>query len=120
DPAALDAALARLRDYDWVIFTSRNGVEAFFRRTTAISGARVAAIGPATANELRAHGVDPHLVPAEHVAEALIEALGNVRGQKILLPRADIARRTLPEALRERGAEVDDVAVYHTRAADKV
>jgi uroporphyrinogen-III synthase len=118
DPAPLDAAVANLGTYDWVIFTSRNGVEAFFRRTKGISGTRVAAIGPATAGELRAHGVEPDLIPADHIAEAIVEALGDVRGQKILLPRADIARRTLPETLRERGASVDDVPVYHTRPAE--
>jgi uroporphyrinogen-III synthase len=120
DPAPLDAALASPVNYDWVIFTSRNGVEAFFRRTNAISGARVAAIGPATAAELRAHGVEPDLIPVDHVAEAIIEALGDVSHQRILLPRADIARRTLADALRERGASVDDIAVYHTRAAGQV
>jgi uroporphyrinogen III methyltransferase/synthase len=120
DPAPLDAALAGLGSYDWVIFTSRNGVKAFFRRAKTISGTKVAAIGPATAAELRAHGTEPDLIPAEHVAEGIIDALGDVRGQKILLPRADIARRTLPDTLRERGASVDDVVVYHTRAADPV
>jgi len=118
DPALLDAALARIASYDWIIFTSRNGVEAVARRTLKIGGPRVAAIGPATAAELRGHGVEPDLVPAEHVAEALVDAIGDVRGQRVLLPRADIARRTLADELRRRGATVDDITVYHTRAAD--
>lgn len=118
DPAPLDAALARLPRYQWVIFTSRNGVEAVFRRTDRLAGPRVAAIGPATAAELRQHGVEPDLVPAEYVAEAVLEALGEVGGQRILLPRADIARGALPEGLRARGAVVDEIAVYHTRGAD--
>ncbi len=117
DPVPLDAALAKIQSYDWIIFTSRNGVEAVFRRTAAIDGPRVAAIGPATAAELRGHSVEPDLMPEEHVAEALLEGLGNVRDRKILLPRADIARRALADELRQRGATVDDIIAYHTRAA---
>jgi uroporphyrinogen-III synthase len=118
DPAPLDAALARIAAYDWIIFTSRNGVEAVFRRTTTITGPRIAAIGPATAAELRAHGVKPDLMPNEHLAEAVLEALGTVRGKTILLPQADIARRTLAAGLRERGGTVEEVTVYHTRAEE--
>ncbi|MBI4502179.1 MAG: uroporphyrinogen-III synthase [Gemmatimonadetes bacterium] len=117
DPAALDAALATIRQYDWIIFTSRHGVEAVFRRTGKIDGPRVAAIGPSTAAELERHGLQPDAVPAEFVAEAILEKLGDVRGKKILLPRADIARRAIADTLRERGAAVDDIAVYHTRPA---
>lgn len=116
DPALLDAALLRLARYQWVIFTSRNAVEAVFRRTSALAGPKVAAIGPATASELRKHGVEPDLVPREHVAEALLDALGNVRGLRMLLPRADIARRALVEDLVTRGAQVDEIVVYHTRS----
>ncbi|MBI4420959.1 MAG: uroporphyrinogen-III synthase [Gemmatimonadetes bacterium] len=119
DPAPLDAALTRLGQYQWVIFTSRNGVEAVFRRAARLVGPRVAAIGPATAAELRKHGIEPDLMPTEYVAEAVLEALGNVRGQRILLPRADIARRALVDGLRARGAEVEEIAVYHTRAVDE-
>src|SRR5574341_987959 len=80
DPPELDGALANLAGYHWIVFTSRSGVEAVFRRTPAIAGPKVAAIGPATAGVLRAHGVEPDLVPAEYVAEAILEALGHVRG----------------------------------------
>jgi uroporphyrinogen-III synthase len=116
DPAPLDAALEKIRSYHWIIFTSRNGVEAVFRRTSRIAGPRVAAVGSATAEELRRHGVEPDLVPEEYVAEAILESLGEVKGQRFLLPRADIARPMLPDALRSRGAWVDDLAVYHTRS----
>jgi uroporphyrinogen III methyltransferase/synthase len=117
DPARLDAALANIRDYDWIIFTSRHGVEAVFRRTPSIRGPRVAAIGPATANELQRHGVQPDVVPEVHIAEAIMEEIGEVRGSKILLPQADIARRAIADLLCERGAIVDDIPVYHTGPA---
>ena len=117
DPAPLDAALANIRDYQWIIFTSRHGVEAVFRRISAIQGPRVAAIGPTTTAELQSHGLQPDLVPDVHVAEAILEKLGDVRGSRILLPRADIARRQIADVLRERGATVDDIPVYHTGPA---
>jgi uroporphyrinogen-III synthase len=117
DPKPLDDALANIRSYDWIIFTSRHGVEAVFRRTKAIKGPRVAAIGPATAAELERHGVLPDVVPEEYVAEAVVEKLGDVQGNRILLPRADIARRALADDLRARGAMVEDLPVYRTRAA---
>jgi uroporphyrinogen-III synthase len=117
DSTGLDNALAEIRRYNWVIFTSRNGVEAVFRRIRSIHGPRVAAVGPTTAAELRNHGVEPDLVPNEHVGEALLGALGEVSGRRFLLPRADIARSDLPDGLRARGAIVDDIAAYRTRSA---
>jgi uroporphyrinogen III methyltransferase/synthase len=116
DPGPLDAALTRLRDYDWVIFTSRHAVEAVFRRRRSLSGPRVAAVGRATAGELVRHGVVPDLVPREFVGERLLDALGPVAGLRVLLPRADIGRRTIPEGLAARGAAVDEVVVYRTVA----
>jgi uroporphyrinogen III methyltransferase/synthase len=115
DPPELDDALARMAGYDWVIFTSRNGVEAVFRRARSIAGPRVAAIGPATAHALREHGVEPDLMPAEYVAEAVLDALGDVAGRRCLLPRADIAREALAVGLTARGALVDEIAAYRTR-----
>lgn len=117
DPPELGDALRRLADYDWLIFTSRNGVTAVFRQTTTIEGPRIAAIGPATAGALRARGIEPDLVPEEYVAEAIVEALGDVGGKRVLLPRADIARRALTEILRSRGALVDEIAAYRTVSA---
>jgi uroporphyrinogen III methyltransferase/synthase len=121
DTSALDAALAQLASYDWLVFTSANGVRAFDERLRATGldwsarrRARVAAIGPATATALKRLGVVADLVPAEYVAEGLLEALGNVAGQRILLPRADIARDTMRDELRLRGAEVDEIAAYRT------
>lgn len=117
DPPELDAALARLATYDWIVFTSRNGVEAVFRRLAALEGPRVAAIGPATAAALRARGVEPDLVPPRYIAEAVLEALGDVRGLRFLLPRADLARRLLADGLRARGAFVEEIAAYRTKPA---
>ncbi len=72
------------------------------------------AIGPATAEALRERGVSVYLVPGEYRAEAILDEIGSVAGQHILLPRADIARRELAEGLRARGAEVDEVDAYRT------
>ncbi|HVN55418.1 MAG TPA: uroporphyrinogen-III synthase [Anaerolineaceae bacterium] len=121
----LDRAIAGLRAYRWVIFTSANGVAAFWQRLVALGedenafgGVRVAAIGPATAQALRERGVTPEFVPAEYVAEAILPGLGNVRGQRILLPRADIARRALVEALEAQGAFPEEIAAYRTLPAN--
>jgi uroporphyrinogen-III synthase len=118
DPPELDRALAHVTAYHWMVFTSRSGVEAVFRRTASIAGPKVAAIGPATAAALRAHGVEPNLIPPEYVAEAILEAIGEVRGLRFLLPRAAIAREALVEGLRRRGAVVDEIAAYRTREVD--
>lgn len=123
DPAALDRAITDLQRYTWVIFTSVNGVAAFWQRLAELGrgsqdfdGVQVAAIGPATAQALRERGVEPRFVPAEYVAEAILPGLGEVRGQRILLPRADIARKALVNALLEQGALPDEIAVYRTVA----
>lgn len=120
DPPELEAAVAAVAQYDWVVFTSRNGVEAVFRKVDQLRGPKVAAIGPATAAQLRSRGVEPDLVPEEFVAEAVVEALGEVRGQRILLPRADIAREALPDGLRAKGAQVDVVVAYRTASRPPV
>ncbi|MFQ6044743.1 MAG: uroporphyrinogen-III synthase [Gemmatimonadales bacterium] len=114
DPPELREALENASAYDWIVFTSRNGVEAAFRLTKNIAGPRIAAIGPATADALRARGIEPDLVPEEYVAEAVLEALGDVSGKRILLPRADIARKALADGLNAAGAEVREIAAYRT------
>jgi uroporphyrinogen III methyltransferase/synthase len=125
DPAPLLAAVSRVTGYRWVVFTSANGVEAFFaaarslrRDARALAGARVCAIGPATAAALRAQGIEADLVPDEYrgeaVANAIIEADGDLRGARVLLPRALEAREALPKLLREQGATVDEVPAYRT------
>jgi len=119
----LNNAIQRLEDYAWIIFTSANGVESFFRRlrqaqktARALRHSRVAAIGPATAAALRRHGIKPDVMPADFRAEGLVRALGRGqwRGKRVLLARAAAARELLPQELRRRGAKVDVVAVYRT------
>ena len=121
DPAALDAALRELPSYDWIVLTSANGVRTVADRLAALGIgwaerglARVAVIGPATAEALAARGVAADLVPGEYIAEAILDGMGNVAGQRVLLARADIARPALAEGLRLRGAEVVEVAAYRT------
>jgi uroporphyrinogen III methyltransferase/synthase len=117
----LDAAIERLGDYRWVIFTSANAVEAFFARlemkgkdARAFGGVQLAAVGTATATSLRQFGLRADFVPERFVAEELLTGLleqGAGEG-RILLPRAEQARDVLPDGLRAAGAEVDAVSVY--------
>ena len=102
--------------YDWAIFTSANGVEFFFARTPARPGPRLCAIGPATAEALRARGLEPDVVPEEFVAESVVAALSAVplAGRRILLPRAAGARDVIPAELGRLGARVDVLPVYRT------
>jgi uroporphyrinogen-III synthase len=124
DTAALDGAIGRLAGYDWIIFTSANGVTAFWERLAAagldgraLAGRSVAAIGPATAEALRERGVAVAFIPEEYVAERILDGLGDVAGRRVLLPRAEIARKALAGELRARGAEVEELAAYRTLAA---
>lgn len=125
EPGPLVAAARALATYDWVVFTSANGVAAFFARlgdagkdARDVANRKVAAIGPVTARALRERGVEPALMPAEYVAEAILASLGEVRGLRFLLPRADIAREALAEGLEARGALVTEVTAYRTVGAD--
>jgi len=114
--AALRAAAARAGEYDWVVFTSANAVERFvplLRDARDLGAARVAAIGPGTAEALRRLALVADLVPEEFVAEALVEAFPPGPG-RVLLPRAAAARGVLPEGLRAKGWEVDVVEAYRT------
>lgn len=97
--------------YDWVVVTSAAGVAALPELPV---GPRWAAVGPATARALEARGITPDLVPAATNAAAIADELPNAAGARVLLARADAAGRDLPDRLRERGARVDDIAVYHT------
>jgi len=117
----LDRAIASSLPYDWIVFTSVNGVRFFWQRlihagldARALSGVRLAAIGPVTAAALEAYGLEADCVPREYVAEAVATGLGDVRGQRALLPRADIARPALADLLRKRGADVVEVTAYRT------
>jgi len=119
----LDKTIEKLDSYDWVIFTSVNGVRFFAQRLkekginrAALARKKICAIGPRTQKELEKMGVTVHFRPSEYRAEGVAEGLKDrgIQGQKILLPRAREARRILPEALREAGALVDEVEVYQT------
>lgn len=120
----LDAALRRLEDYDWVVFTSVNGVKCFFRRLCELNldirrmaKAKVAAIGPRTAEALLDKGIQVDVLPGEYRAESLAEAMASrvEAGEKVLLPRADIARKVLARQLERCGLDVTEVDAYDTR-----
>ncbi|MGO9754207.1 MAG: uroporphyrinogen-III C-methyltransferase [Solirubrobacteraceae bacterium] len=117
----LDGAAPELQRYDLVVLTSANGVQALFARldaagldARALTGARVAAIGPGTAAALRSRGVIADIVAERFVAEGLVDALADVPVRRALIARAAQAREVLPDALRSRGAEVDVLALYET------
>jgi uroporphyrinogen III methyltransferase / synthase len=119
--APVDEAIMRLDSYDWVIFTSANAVEAFSTRLARVSGSKeivatrkVCAVGPATAAALNRIGCEPALVPSVYLAEAIVEEIGDVEGRRIVLPAADMARKTLADGLRRKGAQVDELTVYRT------
>jgi uroporphyrinogen III methyltransferase / synthase len=119
----IDNAIQRLEDYNWLLFTSVNGVEYFFKRLfdsgkdiRSLRDIKVAAIGPKTAEAVLARGINPDLVPDEYRAEAVIEAFKSykLKGVNILLPRAVEAREILPDELKQMGAHVDVVEAYRT------
>jgi uroporphyrinogen III methyltransferase/synthase len=122
DARALDQAIERLGSYDWIIFTSVNGVrhfvEALDKSQRDLRGlrAKLCAIGPATRAAVEALHLRVDRMPDEYVAESLLEALAgdDLKGQRVLLPRAAVARDIVPVALRERGAIVDVVEAYRT------
>ena len=123
DSGPIDAAIRDLPSYDWVVFTSSNGVDAFVDRlnvlgveATSVNRARVAAIGRATASRLAESGVRVDVVPDRFIAESVVDALvdAGVDGRRVLLPQAEIARDVVATRLREAGAEVDVVVAYRT------
>jgi uroporphyrinogen III methyltransferase / synthase len=122
DYGPLDEALARIASYDWLIFTSANGVR-FFLERLALAGlnidaaqARICAIGPATRLAAENAGFRVDLMPNEYVAESLVQAFEGIdlRGRRFLLPRAAIARDVVPTHLRRQGARVEVVEAYRT------
>jgi uroporphyrinogen III methyltransferase/synthase len=149
DNTQLAQALKNLDKYEWVVFTSVNGVEVVFdviarerslRANQSSPDARgllrpasileegystiarndlpkIAAIGPKTAEALKARGVIPDFVPEEYVAESILPGLGNLNGKWVLLPRAEIARKALPEAIVNAGGIAHEIAVYKTLPA---
>ncbi|MCF8104706.1 MAG: uroporphyrinogen-III C-methyltransferase [Desulfohalobiaceae bacterium] len=128
DYSGLHRAFRNLTTYDWLIFTSVNGVRVFWKElagqgldSRSLGGCLVAAIGPATAGALRERGIEPDFVPDKYVAEHVVQGLvqRGISRARILLPRAEKARDVLPEALVKAGAEVDVLPVYRTRPAEE-
>ena len=123
DTAPLDDAIGRLSAYDWIVFTSVNGVKFFFARlfelgldVRALNHLHTAAIGPVTSQKLHTFGLKSDILPQNYRAEAVVEAFRKeeLKGKHVLLPRAAEARPVLPVELRKMGAEVDEVTTYLT------
>ena len=118
----LDSALRNLRNYDWLILTSVNGVAAFWDRVKKVGLGRkqlqhlkIAAIGPATKKAIEIHGLKVHVVPREYVAESVVKSLRRkVKGKHVLLARAKVARDVIPRELRKLGAKVNVAEAYET------
>jgi len=124
---ALDAAIRRLEQFDYLLVTSVNGARNFLARLQVcgrdvgdLKGLIIGAIGPGTAAEFAKSGVKVDFVPEEYRAEGLVEALGrhDLRGKAVLIPRAKVARDLVPRALADRGARVEVVEAYDTVAAE--
>jgi uroporphyrinogen III methyltransferase/synthase len=124
----LDRALDRLEDYQWIIFTSANGVAFFFRRLRErgrdirdLKGIRIAAIGPATASAVEALGIRVDLVPQEFISEGVVKAFDgmDLQGSRALLPRAKEARDVIPGGLAKMGAICDIATAYRTVRSDR-
>lgn len=128
DSAALRAAVARLDVFDWILFPSAHAVDHVFHAvhgaggdSRRLAGCRVAAVGTATADALRAHGIVPDLVPPRFTSAALgtaLAAAGEVRGTRVFLPQSQIAPATLSARLRAAGAKVTAVTAYRTLPAE--
>ncbi len=123
----LDNAIKNIQKYDWVIFTSVNAVPPtvsphFLQKwgecPEGTRGAKVAAIGPKTAEALRKRHIEPDFIPDEYIAEAILPGLGDLRNKWVLLPRAEIARKELPEAIVKAGGIGHEIIVYRTLPAE--
>jgi len=121
----LDQALAELSAYDWIIYTSVNGVDHFFQRLfamgkdcRALNHINIATIGPETARRLFDFGIKSDIIPESYRAESVVDAFAQtaVKGARILLPRAEKARSLLPRELTRMGAVVDEITAYRTRS----
>jgi len=130
DYGPLDDACARAGEFNWIVFSSVNAVDAFLDRLLAgpqdlraLKGVKLCAVGPATAERLARSGIKVDFTPAEYRAEGILRAMtenaaGGFAGQKILLPHADIGRELLGDELRKQGADVTEVIAYRTIAVE--
>lgn len=123
DPAPFDAAIREVGTFSWLVFTSTNGVDAFWERllasgqdSRALAGVRICAIGPSTAAALAARGITADWLPQAFVTDSLLEGFRafDLRGASVLLARADIAPPLLADGLREQGATITEVTAYRT------
>jgi uroporphyrinogen III methyltransferase/synthase len=128
DSSALDDAIGGLGRFGWVVFTSTNGVEAFFDRlratgrdARALAGSSVCAIGPSTAAALESRGIVADWMPDQFLTDGILRGFRafDLRGVEVLLARADIAPPVLADGLREQGAAVTEVAAYRTVASEE-
>lgn len=128
DYSELDAAVAGIGEFDWLVFSSANAVEAFMARLhaspldlRALARTKLCAVGPATTERLTKYGLKVDLVPAEYRAEAIVEAFAktvDVKGMSVLIPRADIGREIVGDELRRQGANVTEIMAYRTIVVD--
>jgi len=128
DYGPLDAACARIAEFDWVVFSSAHAVDAFFQRLLAgahdlraLGGVKICVVGAATGERLTAHGIKADLVPAEFRGEAVVRAIaedGSLQRRRVLLPHADIGREVIADGLRNQGADVTEVIAYRTVAVE--
>ncbi|MCL5985231.1 MAG: uroporphyrinogen-III C-methyltransferase [Actinobacteria bacterium] len=123
DTKELDRAITDLRQYHWILFTSVNGVEAFFKRlydlnldARALKNVKIGVIGPATAEVLRRRGIIPDYIPEVFTGEGIVAGLNgmDIAGKRFLLPRTDLANKELTKDLIQLGAEVHDIVTYRT------
>ncbi len=122
----LDCAIEKVESYDWLVFTSANGFRTFMERLTEkerdirdLKGIKICTIGSKTASAVRSYGMKVDIVPNEFNAEGLIDLFlketgGDLKGIRILLPRAEVAREVFPQKVRELGGEIDTPASYRT------
>ena len=125
DYSLLDFAIQNLEQYDWLIFTSVHGVEAFFKRLEALGfkrippGLSVAAVGSRTERFLSEHGLWTDRIPDEFIAEALLPDFGkNIYGKRFLLPQSNLARTVLANEIRSAGGLVTEVVAYRNRLSE--
>jgi uroporphyrinogen III methyltransferase/synthase len=122
DMGPLDKAIGRIADYDWLVFTSANGVRFFFRRFFELQrdirdlhGVRICSIGEKTEKVIREYGLRVDMIPSSFRAEGLVEAFsekGGIKGRRFLLPSAEVIRDVFPQKVREMGGEIDTPAAY--------
>lgn len=129
DWSFLDATIRGVGGYDWLVLTSGNAVRNFFRRLAefgldarALAGCRVCAVGPKTAEAIRAFGIRPDLVPPDYKAEGVVAELGRqeIAGKRVLFPRADLAREIIPRELTRMGAHVDSPVAYRNLLPERL